>query len=152
MTLHESECRKLIRDPFVQCDCYIHDRVAELLNIPSTRANGWKPQANKALQREVDHLLPSAHPPRPRKPKTTSNAELIQASVKAARVAKGASGPTYHGHWTATPKPQAAASGPRGPYSDSEIEEIFEWGKTEPVARIRVGGDPVLEQYLDEDG
>ena len=27
--------------PYVQCDCPVHDHVAQLLNIPSTRKDGW---------------------------------------------------------------------------------------------------------------
>lgn len=51
-------------EPYVQCDCYIHDMVAKLLNIRSTRKDGYTPSGIPPLRN-----LDSGIPPRFRLPK-----------------------------------------------------------------------------------
>jgi hypothetical protein len=35
--------------PYVQCDCPVHDRVAELLDIDSTRVDGYKSTKSRGI-------------------------------------------------------------------------------------------------------
>lgn len=62
--MNELCCTRKFNEPYVQCDCPVHDFVAELIGVRSTRENGYDP----------DKKTWPEYPARPRKPKEAQRA------------------------------------------------------------------------------
>jgi hypothetical protein len=136
-------------EPYVQCDCYAHDFVAELLNVDSTRANGYKSTKSRGLsvvdangkaitdprKRQAAIEQAFAHPPRPRKPKEPIAGQPT-IDLTEARLRPELPQPE-DSDWDLLPvarKPnldlEVAEYYERAGYG---VEKIYELGKAEPV-------------------
>ena len=105
-----TNCEKTaLGQPYEPCTCYIHDRVAELLDVDSTNPAGYKTAATKA---KIQAAKPPI-PPRPRKPKIPTSKQVeeeIAEFIKPRAIRGGTGKPVQYmgddGQWITLTKPE----------------------------------------------
>ena len=138
------ECQKSNRVPYVQCDCPVHDFVAELLGIRSTRKEGYDPHKPVSLGWAAEHAEKTEQIVLKALEEEAALKYLLPSTVKGADGSRGPDG--YRPYTTGSTGPSQYVRGATGPGL------VPKSGATGPAPLGYYRGEPIYTERDEYDG